>query len=224
VGVQRRPGASRALAASALLHRCRPAPDQYRGNPPVDALIIAAGIELDDHLRFDHHDTSEEQTAGRPTRKVRFNAMFGLTRLKVVSVDVVVTTALPRGDVTVEALTAPFKVDSRPWSDVRMWPLEDHIADKIAAVYERRGPDRKHSSRVKDLVDLVLIALKSTVSGPLTHSALHAEVRRRQDFGTHLVLPSVFDVPDRTSWTSAITSKLPEPGIFRSSTEPSTAS
>jgi hypothetical protein len=71
----------------------------------VDALIIAAGIELDDHLRFDHHDTSEEQPAGRPTREVRFNAMFGITRLKVVSVDVVVTTALPRGDVTVEALT-----------------------------------------------------------------------------------------------------------------------
>jgi hypothetical protein len=101
-----------------------------------------------------------------------------------------------------------------------MWPLEDHFADKIAAMYERRGPDKRHSSRVKDLVDLDLIAIKSPVSGPVTHSALRAEVRRRQDFGIYLVLPSVFDVPDRASWTSAITSKLPEPGIFRSSTEP----
>jgi hypothetical protein len=47
-----------------------------------------------------------------------------------------------------------------------MWPLEDHFADKIAAMYERRGPDKRHSSRVKDLVDLDLIALKSPVSGP----------------------------------------------------------
>jgi hypothetical protein len=32
----------------------------------------AANSHLDDHLTFGHYDTSDETTAGRPTRKVRF--------------------------------------------------------------------------------------------------------------------------------------------------------
>ena len=82
-----------------------------------------------------------------------------------------------------------------------MWPLEDHVADKIAAMYERHRKQLLPSTRFKDLVDLVLIAQKSTLDGRITHAALHAEVRRRQVAGTHLVLPPVFTVPGR-SWLS----------------------
>lgn len=36
----------------------------------VEALVLAASIDLDDHLTFNHYDTSREMSAGRPTRKV----------------------------------------------------------------------------------------------------------------------------------------------------------
>jgi hypothetical protein len=84
---------------------------------------------------------------------------------------------------------------------VRMWPLEDHVADKIAAMYERHGAGLRASTRFKDLVDLVVIALNSPLRGSAAHAALHREVRRRRTAGTHLVLPEAFAVPD-PAWTA----------------------
>lgn len=167
----------------------------------VEALLRAASIELDDHLRFDHHDTSRETAANRPSRKVRFKVMFGLRQLSTVSVDVVAAELHPVGRLTVEQLAAPFVIDSSPWPEIRMWPLEDHAADKIAAMYERHRERLVPSTRFKDLVDLVLIACNSRLDGATTHQALHAEVRQRTAAGTHLVLPAEFTVPD-PSWTA----------------------
>lgn len=167
----------------------------------VEALLAAASIELDDHLRFDHHDTSRETAANRPSRKVRFKVMFGLRQLSTVSVDVVAAELHPVGQLTVEQLAAPFVIDAGPWPEIRMWPLEDHVADKIAAMYERHRDQLVPSTRFKDLVDLVLIAYNSTLDGATTHQALHAEVQRRNAAGTHLVLPEEFTVPD-ASWTA----------------------
>jgi len=164
----------------------------------VTALIAAVAADLDDQLRYDHHDTSPERPA---SRKVRFKVMFGLRQLSVVSVDVVVAGVRPLGEVVVEQLAAPFAVESGAWPAVRMWPLEDHVADKIAAMYERHGARLGPSTRFKDLVDLVLIAHRATMDGPVTHATLHAEVLRRHAAGTHLVLPSSFAVPDPV-WTT----------------------
>jgi hypothetical protein len=79
----------------------------------VSALVTAVATNLDDHLRFDHHDTSHE-VADRPSRKVRFKVMFGLRQLSMVSVDIVVAGSGPLGEIFVERLTAPFTVDSNP--------------------------------------------------------------------------------------------------------------
>ena len=167
----------------------------------VVALLAAVATPLDDHLRFEHHDTSPEGAANRPSRKVRFKVMHGLRQLSMVSVDVVVGETGPVGDILAQRLEAPFAVESDPWPMVRMWPLEDHVADKIAAMYERHGAGLRASTRFKDLVDLVLIALNSPVQGPVAHAALKSEVERRRAAGTHLVLPSTFEVPD-PAWTS----------------------
>lgn len=167
----------------------------------VDALIAATSTDMDDHLQFSHHDTAGETNAGQPIRKVRFKVMFGLKQLSMVSVDVVDSELFPRGRLVVEQLAAPFEVDSSPWPWIRMWPLEDHVADKIAAMYERHRKALSPSNRFKDLVDLVLIARNSTLSGELTHAALHSEVRRRNDAGGHLILPPAFTVPG-PAWVS----------------------
>lgn len=175
--------------------------DESSIDDAVTALLAAVSTDLDDHLRYEHHDTSREAAGNRPSRKVRFKVMFGLRQLSMVSVDVVVAGPHPLGDILVEQLAAPFNVECHPWPTIRMWPLEDHVADKVAAMYERHGEQRRPSTRFKDLVDIALIALNSTLDGAITHAALHAEVRRRQDAGTHLVLPEGFTVP-APAWTS----------------------
>lgn len=166
----------------------------------VAVLIATASIDLDDHLRFEHHDTSRETTGNRASRKVRFRVMFGLRQLSMVSVDVVAAGLRPMGELLVEPLVAPFNVDSGPWPTIRMWPLEDHVADKVAAMYERHSERLLPSTRFKDLVDLMLIAHHSSLDGSTTQKALHTEVRRRQAAGTRLILPEIFTVPD-PSWT-----------------------
>ncbi|RSM62145.1 hypothetical protein DMH04_52900 [Kibdelosporangium aridum] len=127
--------------------------------------------------------------------------MFGLRQLGMVSVDIVVAGLQPMGDLLVGGLEAPFTMDCSDWPAVRMWPLEDHVADKIAAMYELHGDRQRPSSRFKDLVDLMVIAVKSPVDGATTYAALTAEVDRRRAAGTNVVLPEKFVVPD-PSWTA----------------------
>ena len=72
------------------------------------------------------------------------------------------------------------------------YPLVDHVADKIAATYERYGTAGMPSTRYRDLVSIVTGA---SVPAADQITALVSEFDRRQ-----LKLPAAFDVPDRRLW------------------------
>lgn len=60
---------------------------------------------------------------------------------------------------------------------VLLYPLVDHLADKVAATmqtYEQLG-EKNSSTRVRDLVDIVQIALTETIDGGQLHTALESE-------------------------------------------------
>jgi hypothetical protein len=78
----------------------------------------------------------------------------------------------------------------------RAYPLVDHIADKIAATYERYGTSRMPSTRYRDLVDLVAIITGASVDATAQRTALESEFTRRG-----LALPDHFEIPDRALWT-----------------------
>jgi predicted nucleotidyltransferase component of viral defense system len=169
----------------------------------VEALKTAAARRLDDDIWFRHLDTSEQTHIDRPTRKVKFMAMFGNAPLnRRVSVDVVVSGHLPHGEITTEPLEPPFTTDCTPWPDARVFPFEDHVAEKICAMYERYRAGGNPSTRYKDLVDLILFALKAALPGPATHRILHEEVARRRGRGMVLQLPERFRLPDEKTWPS----------------------
>jgi hypothetical protein len=77
----------------------------------------------------------------------------------------------------------------------RAYPLADHVADKVAATYERHGETQAPSTRYRDLVDLVAIIKGAWVDSQAQTTALMSEFRRRG-----LVRPRCFDVPDRALW------------------------
>jgi hypothetical protein len=79
----------------------------------------------------------------------------------------------------------------------RVYPLVDHIADKIVAFFQRYGGGVRPSTRYRDLVDLVAIVTATSVSADAQLKALSAQAERRG-----LTLPTRFDVPDRTLWES----------------------
>jgi len=75
------------------------------------------------------------------------------------------------------------------------YPLVDHVADKIAATYERYGTAGMPSTRYRYLIDLVSIVAGASVPAGDQATALVSEFDRRQ-----LKLPAAFDVPDRRLW------------------------
>jgi lambda repressor-like predicted transcriptional regulator len=80
-------------------------------------------------------------------------------------------------------------------SGYRAYPLADHVADKVAATYERHGVSDNPSTRYRDLIDLVSIATRASIDSNALSNAIRSEFERRS-----LVLPDTFDVPDRELW------------------------
>ena len=62
----------------------------------------------------------------------------------------------------------------------KAYPLVDHVADKVAATYERYGRARMPSTRYRDLVDLVSIVTGTSVEAGAQRVALASEFERRQ--------------------------------------------
>jgi Nucleotidyl transferase AbiEii toxin, Type IV TA system len=77
----------------------------------------------------------------------------------------------------------------------RVYPLVDHIADKMAATFQRYGQSNLPSTRFKDLVDLVAIVSAASVEAGPQVAALRSEADRRD-----ITLPTRFAVPDRRMW------------------------
>jgi hypothetical protein len=77
----------------------------------------------------------------------------------------------------------------------RAYPLVDHVADKFAAMLQRYGDLEMPSTRYKDLVDVVAIVTKASVSADGQGIAVASEAKRRG-----ITLPARFDVPDRELW------------------------
>jgi hypothetical protein len=77
----------------------------------------------------------------------------------------------------------------------RAFPLVDHIAEKVAATFDRYGASEAPSTRYKDLVDLVAIVIEASVEARAQTVALASEATRRR-----ITLPQRFAVPDRSLW------------------------
>jgi hypothetical protein len=164
-------------------------------------LRAAANANLDDYMTFQYVGSTEpgDNNAGI---NVTFKAMLGTTQLAHVSVDVVVDHQ-PIGHVVTAALTPVLEVsDLNDWPEIQLYPIVDHVADKICAMIERHGPHGHGSTRFRDLVDLILIIRREEIDGIQLHAVLRAEVDRRRRKGTNIELPEQFAVPDTQSWSN----------------------
>ena len=77
----------------------------------------------------------------------------------------------------------------------QVYPLVDHVADKLAAMYELHGPSLRPSTRFKDLVDLVAIVTQASITATDQRRAVESEFARRT-----LEVPDRLVVPDRELW------------------------
>lgn len=154
----------------------------------------AADRDIGDWFRF---DLGPSQLAGDGSPAVRLPviAYVGTTEWARFHIDLVgsdiVMTGIPE---TVPPL-ARVAIPDIEQHGYRAYPLIDHIADKIAAIFQRYGQAKQPSTRFRDLVDLVSIIAGATVDATAQTAALRSEEARRQ-----ITLPQKFDVPDHAAW------------------------
>ena len=171
--------------------------DIYRAEASDTAevqLRQAADRDIGDWFRFEI-GPSRAVADGASARRLPVKAFVGTTVWVGFHVDLVGTDVRMTGqpeDVPPLARVAMPDVEQHGY---RAYPLVDHIADKIAATFDRYGEMRAPSTRYKDLVDLVAIIRGASTDAVEQSAALASEAERRG-----LTLPDHFAVPVVALW------------------------
>ena len=144
----------------------------------LELLRTAIATDLGDHFRFviTGHERSLGGT-GQPQvdgYRVRVDAYCGTARKDSFSVDLVTGSLMTTNpEITTDTALELRGLSSPP---MRLYPVVDHIADKLCATQAMYGAagDRP-SSRVRDLVDIVVFARSQDVDGTALIGAIRAE-------------------------------------------------
>lgn len=140
-----------------------------------------ADHDLGDHFRFVYvgHRAivgGEEQPDTGDSR-VEFDTYIGAQKKTRIGVDLATGAGLT-AEPTVTAPASALDLPRLVGFDYRLYPVVDQIADKVCATMLRYG-DRP-SSREKDLVDLVVLAVTQDIDGTALSMAIATEARRRR--------------------------------------------
>lgn len=174
----------------------------HQAEEDLDELLrrFAAATEMDlgDHFRFEiisrrehHQGNVQPHVAGY---QLTLATYCGIRNLDTVKIDVVAGTLVTG---TPQPLTRPsLAIDGLTPVVVIVYPIADHVADKVCATAETHGSFHTPSTRVRDLVDLVVIANTQPVDAGDLARAISLEWAYRGLPGT-----PTFDPP--TDWASS---------------------
>ena len=156
----------------------------------VEALTAAAKIDLNDHFRF-VIVTVETSIGGQPLVdgcRVTIDAYVGTVKKDTFGVDLVTGSLMTTAPETVTDPVLDLRGLEAP--TMHLYPVVDHIADKLCATQAMYGADGNlPSSRVRDLVDLVVLARSQDVDGSALIAAVHGEWTHRSLPGTPVFAP-----------------------------------
>lgn len=171
--------------------------DVYRGIATDIAereLREAAANNIGDWFRFDVGPPQAVRNAANGMR-LPVTAYVGATEWAKFHVDLVGSDVTMTGEPENVPALARVVMPDIEQHGYRVYPLVDHIADKVAATFDRYGDSEAPSTRYKDLVDLVAIVTQASIEAQAQMAALASEADRRR-----LTLPRRFGVPARDLW------------------------
>lgn len=153
----------------------------YGLDDAVADLRRLAGHELGDHFRFVYvGHRAIVGGEGQPYTdgyRVEFDTYIGAQKKARIGVDLATGAGLT-AEPTVTAPASALDLPRLVGFDYRLYPVVDQIADKVCATMQLY--DGKPSSREKDLVDLVVLAVTQDIDGAALAHAIATEARRRQ--------------------------------------------
>lgn len=155
----------------------------------VDELKTLALKDLDDFVSFGYVGCNpiKAEDEYREGRTVTFDVFLGAKRIQTVSVDLVAD-EINCGESDRVSPADRIELAGIESCDYLVYPVERAVADKVCGIAERHG-DRP-SSRVKDLVDIVVYARNVAFNFDALSAILKTEISARK-----LVLRRAFGVP-----------------------------
>ena len=158
----------------------------------VNDLRRLAASDLGDHFRFVYagHRTilGGDQQPYNDGYRVEFETYIGVQKKGRIGVDLSIDAGLT-AEPTVMAPAGALHLPRLVGFDYRLYPVVDQVADKVCATMHRYGG--RPSSREKDLVDLVVLAVTHDMNGTALTRAITTEVRRRRmDAFDEFVVPT----------------------------------
>ncbi|MGF1647745.1 MAG: nucleotidyl transferase AbiEii/AbiGii toxin family protein [Kineosporiaceae bacterium] len=148
----------------------------------VDALRMASALDLGDHFRFVITNVARSLDGAKQPAvdgcRVTIDCYCGAMKKDRFSVDMVTGSLMTTSP---ELRTDPvLDLPGLKAPRMRLYPVVDHIADKLCATQATYGADgSRPSSRVRDLVDLVVLAGTQDVDGSALMTAVRGEWTHR---------------------------------------------
>lgn len=152
-------------------------------------LVQAASIDLDDFVSFvfDRAEQIKAEDEYRCGTKVWFTPFMGTKKLQPISIDLVVDEV--RGlEPEVLAPVDRLDIEGLPVCDYRVCRVESALADKLLAMIELH--DGRASSRIKDIVDILVYAKTCSVDGATLAERVEKEASARK-----IAMPKEFVAP-----------------------------
>lgn len=145
----------------------------------LELLKDAASVDLGDLMRFTFESASAIKDADeyRSGLNVVFTPWLGPKRLQPISIDLVVD-EIPLEEAETVTPADRIQVEGIEVFDYLVYPVESALADKLCAMAERH--DGLPSSRVKDLVDVLVYATTCKVDGDKLTKSIRREAGARK--------------------------------------------
>jgi len=132
----------------------------------------AAATDINDWFRF---EVGNGTAIGNSALRLPVTSIIGVTTWVAFRVDLVGADLRMTGQPDDVPPLARGVIPDVAQRGYRAYPLVDHIADKVAATYERYGQAQMPSTRYRDLVDLVAIVRAGSVDADAQRVALRSE-------------------------------------------------
>lgn len=149
---------------------------------------VAARNDLGDYFSF---DISVGRSGVDVSRLVSLSviAYLGEREFERFKIDLVVNSNMTGQPELIEPIR-PVDVRGLSTQSYRVYPLVDHVADKLAAMIETHGG--RPSTRYRDLVDLVIVATTQHIEARELHAAIISECAYRD-----LAVPAELTAPSQ---------------------------
>jgi hypothetical protein len=143
-----------------------------------------------DIYAIEAHSEADPFGYGAKTAKARVRAYLGETVFDVFTIDITSRRHLDGrvDDIPLRAIITHETLSDLP--TVPTTPAENHLADKVCAMYEPHGEDKSPSTRYRDLADIVRLINVADIDAERLHRVLDREKgRRRIELPAAMVTP-----------------------------------